>query len=189
MMYLNKAAQNIDRINAIIEDLEMITLIESGRLSLDQRNFNIQKLVKEVLDSLQKQAESQNIQLTLKTGDSGDFRVFADKERIRQVLINLMVNSIKYGKKGGKTSVAFYDMDENVLVEVTDDGIGIEKHHLSRLFERFYRVDSNRSREQGGTGLGLSIVKHIIEAHDQTINVRSTPGVGSTFGFTLRKAD
>ncbi|OFZ08058.1 MAG: hypothetical protein A3D92_23335 [Bacteroidetes bacterium RIFCSPHIGHO2_02_FULL_44_7] len=111
--------------------------------------------------------------------------VSADKERIRQVLNNLIINSIKYGSTSGETLVGIYDMDENVLVEISDNGIGIAQEHLPRLFERFYRVDKNRSREQGGTGLGLAIVKHIIEAHHQTINVRSTEGVGSTFGFTL----
>ncbi|UPT68567.1 MAG: ATP-binding protein [Sphingobacteriales bacterium JAD_PAG50586_3] len=114
--------------------------------------------------------------------------VMADGDRIKQLLTNLFENSIKYGKPNGRTKISFFDMDENILVEVTDDGIGIEEKHLSRLFERFYRVDKSRSREAGGTGLGLSIVKHIIEAHNQTITVRSTPGVGSTFGITLKKA-
>jgi two-component system phosphate regulon sensor histidine kinase PhoR len=113
----------------------------------------------------------------------------ADKERVRQVLINLMDNSIKYGKEGGNTEVSFFDMDENILIEVTDDGLGIDRKDIPRLFERFFRVDKSRSREQGGSGLGLAIVKHIIEAHHQTINVRSTIGVGTTFAFTLQKSD
>ena len=115
-------------------------------------------------------------------------RVVGDKEKVRQVFTNLIVNSIKYGKQGGETELRFYDMDENILTEISDNGIGIAKHHLPRLFERFYRVDKSRARDQGGTGLGLAIVKHIIEAHSQTINVRSAEGVGSTFSFTLKKA-
>jgi two-component system, OmpR family, phosphate regulon sensor histidine kinase PhoR len=113
--------------------------------------------------------------------------VSADKEKIRQVLINLIDNSVKYGKEGGSTTLGFGDMDENLLIEITDNGIGIAQSDLLRLFERFYRADKSRSREQGGTGLGLSIVKHILEAHQQTINVRSTPGEGSTFSFSLKK--
>ena len=113
--------------------------------------------------------------------------VNADREKIRQVLVNLIENSVKYGREGGRTKVSFYDMDKNILVEVSDNGLGIEEQHIPRLFERFYRVDKHRSREEGGTGLGLAIVKHIIEAHKQTINVRSTPNVGSTFSFTLKK--
>lgn len=113
--------------------------------------------------------------------------VEGDKYRIRQVLANLVTNSIKYGRPNGKVLAGMYDMDENMLIEITDNGIGIAPEHLPRLFERFYRVDKSRSRAEGGTGLGLSIVKHIIESHDQTINVRSTPGIGTTFGFTLKK--
>ena len=125
----------------------------------------------------------------IKEGSDRAFFVYADKERIRQVLVNLVVNSIKYGKDNGRTFIGFYDMDAHILVEVTDNGIGIDPIHLSRLFERFYRVDKSRSREQGGTGLGLSIVKHILEAHKQSINVRSTFGIGTTFTFTLKKAN
>ena len=111
-----------------------------------------------------------------------------DRDSIRQVLTNLLVNSIKYGKEGGVTKVSFYDTESEILIEVSDNGLGIDEKHLKHVFDRFYRVDSSRSRKQGGSGLGLSIVKHIIEAHDQTINVRSTPEIGSTFGFTLKKA-
>ena len=129
-----------------------------------------------------------NIQLAFKEGSEDSVYVYADKERIRQVVSNLIVNSIKYGRKGGNTLVGFYDMDENILIEITDNGIGIDPEHLTRVFERFYRVDKSRSREQGGTGLGLAIVKHIIEAHHQNINVRSTYGIGTTFTFTLKKS-
>ncbi|MFH1320858.1 MAG: ATP-binding protein [Bacteroidota bacterium] len=188
MEYLQKAVENVNRLSVIIEDLEMISLIESGTLNLELEKFKICELISEALDSLEMRADAYDIKLGFKEGCNLPYMVIADKERIRQVLINLVTNSIKYGKEGGETLIGCYDMDENILIEVSDNGIGIEKKNLSRLFERFYRVDTNRSREQGGTGLGLSIVKHIIEAHNQTINVRSTVGMGSTFGFTLRKA-
>lgn len=123
-----------------------------------------------------------------KEGAERPFHVLADREYIRRVVTNLILNSIKYGNENGNTKVSFYAMDRNILVEISDNGIGIEEKHLNHLFDRFYRVDKSRSRESGGSGLGLSIVKHIIEAHHQTVNVRSTPGQGSTFGFTLAKA-
>jgi two-component system phosphate regulon sensor histidine kinase PhoR len=126
------------------------------------------------------------LQFAAEYGDN--MMVKADKEKIRTVLANLIENSIKYGIQGGRTKVSFYDMDENYLIEISDNGVGIEEQHISRLFERFYRVDKHRSRALGGSGLGLAIVKHIIEAHEQTINVRSAPGVGSTFSFTIKKA-
>jgi two-component system phosphate regulon sensor histidine kinase PhoR len=185
--YLYKAAGNLDRLNNIVEDLESISLLESGSLEMEMRKFDIHELAQQVFESLEMQADSNDIELGFKKGCDKSTMVVGDHERIRQVLTNLVSNSIKYGRENGKTQVGFYDMDENVLVEISDNGIGIDKEHLSRLFERFYRIDKSRSRHQGGTGLGLAIVKHIIEAHDQTIHVRSTPGVGSTFGFTLRK--
>ncbi len=141
------------------------------------------------MDTLEINAREKNVELSIKEGCEKSRYVLADKERIRQVLVNLLVNSIKYGNRRGATNVGIYDMDEAVLVEVSDNGMGIPEDHLPRLFERFYRVDRSRSREEGGTGLGLAIVKHIIEAHNQAINVRSTVGVGTTFGFTLAKAD
>lgn len=185
--YLQRAASAVDRLCLIVDDLEAISKLEGGELALDQRTFDIHELTKDVFESLELRAKERNIRLGFKEGMEQPFFVMADKERIRQVIVNLVVNSIKYGKEGGATLVGFYDMDENVLVEVTDNGIGIEPQHLPRLFERFYRVDKSRSREQGGTGLGLSIVKHILEAHKQTINVRSTYGIGTTFTFTLKK--
>lgn len=186
--YLQRASKSVDRLCLIVEDLEAISKLESGELELEFRNFDIHELIKEVFDSLELPARERKIALGFKEGYDKPFFVFADKERIRQVVVNLVVNSIKYGKEGGKTVVGIYDFDEKYLVEVTDTGIGIDSIHLPRLFERFYRVDKGRSREQGGTGLGLAIVKHLIEAHSETINVRSAIGVGSTFGFTLKKA-
>lgn len=186
--YLYKASQNLDRLSAIVEDLETISQLETNAMVLDVAKFDITKLVKEVYESLEMQADLRDISLGFKEDSDDVHMVLADRERIRQVLTNLLSNSLKYGKDGGSTLVGLYDMHDNLLVEVTDDGLGMDKEHLPRLFERFYRVDKSRTRDQGGTGLGLSIVKHIIEAHHQTINVRSTVGVGSTFGFTLRKA-
>lgn len=188
LQYLNRAARNVERLSKIIEDLEMISLFESGALHLEIEKFNIYDFVVEVLDNMKIMSDIAGIKLGFKSGSRVGFQVLADKEKIRQVLINLITNSIKYGKKGGETLLGLYDMDQNILIEVSDNGIGIKKKHLNRLFERFYRVDKARSKEQGGTGLGLSIVKHIIESHKQSVNVRSTPGIGSTFGFTLKKA-
>ncbi len=187
--YLQRAAKSAERLCLIVDDLEAISKLESGELIIDQRTFDLIELVKDVFESTEMRAREMDIRLGFKEGADRPYYVYADKERIRQVLTNLIVNSVKYGRKGGSTLVGLYDMDENVLVEITDNGIGIDQKHLNRIFERFYRVDKSRSREQGGTGLGLSIVKHIIEAHKQTINVRSTYGIGTTFGFTLKKME
>lgn len=186
--YVEKALKNVDRLSAIVRDLEMIASLESGSLQLELEKFEICSLVDEVLESLDMKAKEMGITLRKKAGCNGPFYVIADKEKIRQVLVNLLDNSIKYGRNNGETVVGCYDMDTLVLVEVSDNGIGIPQEHLPRIFERFYRVDKSRSREKGGTGLGLAIVKHIIEAHNQTIHVRSSVGVGTTFGFTLQKA-
>lgn len=185
--YLRKAARNVERLQTIVDDLESISRLESGELILDIQNFDIKKLCEEVFEELEMLAQSNKINLIFKDGASTTYQVKADRDSIRQVLVNLISNSIKYGKEGGNTKVSFYDMDSVILVEVADNGIGIAEDHLKHLFNRFYRVDKSRSRRQGGSGLGLSIVKHIIEAHKQTINVRSTANIGSTFGFTLRK--
>lgn len=188
MDFLYKAAHNADRLSSIVEDLLLITQYEDGALNLDIQKFNIGDMILEQMESLEMQADNKDITLEMKQNMPKNLMVKADPKLIPQVLNNLIGNSIKYGKEGGKTLIGIYDMDENVLVEITDNGPGIEAEHLPRLFERFYRVDKSRSRMEGGNGLGLAIVKHIIEAHGQTVNVRSTIGVGSTFGFTLRKA-
>jgi len=186
--YLDKAAKNVERLQTIVSDLESISRLESGTLSLEMQNFDIRALTEEVFEDLEMKAKKSNIKLLFKEGAERTFTVNADREGIRQVITNLLTNSIKYGRQGGgHTKVGFYDMENYILVEVADNGIGIAEDHLKRVFERFYRVDKSRSRDQGGSGLGLSIVKHIIEGHKQTINVRSAPGVGSTFGFTLAK--
>jgi two-component system phosphate regulon sensor histidine kinase PhoR len=186
--YLQRAVKSAERLALIVEDLEAISKLETGELILDLRTFDICELVKDVYESSEMIAKERNITLGFKEGSEKSFYVYADKDRIRQVFVNLVVNSIKYGKENGATLTGFYDMDENILVEITDNGIGIDSQHLPRIFERFYRVDKSRSREAGGTGLGLAIVKHIIEAHKQNINVRSTHGIGTTFAFALKKA-
>ncbi len=188
IQYLQRAAKNADRLEAIVEDLETINKLESGQMVLDLREFDIHDLTNEVFSDLEMKAKARNIRLTYKEGANQHFRVRADKESIRQVLINLIHNSIKYGREGGMTKISFYDMESYVLLEVSDNGLGIQPEHLPHVFDRFFRADKSRSREAGGTGLGLSIVKHIVEAHKQTINVRSNPGQGSTFGLTLEKA-
>ena len=186
--FLTKAAKNVERLHTIVEDLEAISRMESGELILEMQAFDVKALTVEVFEELEIKAGTRDINLVFKEGADQAFMVKADRDSIRQILINLVHNSVKYGKEGGNTKVGFYDMDKNILIEVADNGIGIPKKHLNHVFDRFYRVDKSRSRAQGGSGLGLSIVKHIIEAHQQTINVRSTPNLGSTFGFTLEKA-
>lgn len=185
--FLERAAKNVDRLQSIVEDLETISRLESETTLIDKSKFDLKSLAEEVMHDLQSMANEKHIALIFKNGASNTFAVNADKEMMRQVLNNLIVNSIKYGKEGGTTKLSFYDMENQVLVEVSDDGSGIEEKHLKHLFDRFYRIETSRSRKIGGSGLGLSIVKHIIEAHKQSINVRSTPELGSTFGFTLDK--
>ena len=184
--FLLKASKGIDRISHIVEDLDTITNLESGRLKLLHKNFNIVELAKEIIDSLEYKVREKNRILRMDDEYSSIY-VEADKNRIGQVLTNLISNSVAYGDEGGTTEVKFEKVDEMLLIEVSDDGPGIAQEHLSRLFERFYRVDRSRARNAGGTGLGLAIVKHIIEAHGQTISVQSQEGVGSVFSFTLKK--
>ncbi|CAN5515124.1 ATP-binding protein [soil metagenome] len=184
--YLERAEKSVDRMITIIDDLEAISQLETGELQIEPERFDILALAKDTADAQEMKATAKGIILTLPE-DTKSIFVFADRFRIRQVLVNLVVNSIKYGKEYGETKIRFYDIGDNIMVEIADNGIGIEKAHLPRLFERFYRVDKSRSREQGGTGLGLAIVKHIIEAHNQTINVMSTEGAGTVFSFTLKK--
>ena len=187
MKYLKRTSKSVDRMINIVDDLEVITRLETEETQLEIGEFNIVELAKDVLDQLELKANESKIELSIQKEILGEF-VLGDIDKIQQVFANLVSNSIKYGKEGGRTEVRFFDMNENILIEIADDGIGISEMDLPRLFERFYRVDKNRSRKIGGTGLGLAIVKHIIEAHKQTINVRSTVDVGSTFSFILEKA-
>ena len=188
LKYLKRANKSVDRMINIVEDLEVISRLETEQSELEISAFNIIDLVKEVFDQLEMRANEMSIKLEVNNESSSNF-VMGDRDKIQQVFTNLISNSIKYGKKGGKTRVRFFDMEKNILIEIADNGIGIDEDKLGRLFERFYRVDKNRSREIGGTGLGLAIVKHILEGHNQQINVRSTKGVGSTFSFILEKGE
>ena len=185
--YLQKASKSVERMITLIKDLDDISKLESGMIEMNIKKFDLVELIKDVINSMDMQSINNNITINL-VNQPKPIWVRADADRINQVLVNLVANSIRYGKEGGETLIKLFDMDKNILVEVADDGIGIEKEHLPRLFERFYRTDKGRARTTGGTGLGLSIVKHIVEAHNQTVNVRSTVGVGSTFSFTLKKA-
>lgn len=186
--FLRKAARNVERLQTIVEDLSAISRLESGELVLDMEEFDIQELCAEVIEEMYLKSQENEVELGFKDGAATGFMVKADRESIRQVIINLVNNSLKYGTPQGSTKIGFYDMDTYILCEVADNGIGIPEKHLPHVFDRFYRVDKSRSRQKGGSGLGLAIVKHIIEAHHQTINVRSSPSLGSTFGITLEKA-
>lgn len=188
--FLKRADKSVERMISVVEDLDVISRLESGRLELNQQRINIVELAKDVIEIEEMKAEKRDISIKFNEKYDKPIYVMADSDQIRQVYINLLDNSIKYGSQDGTIKLRFYDMDENILCEVADDGPGIEEKHLSRLFERFYRVDKARDRHAGGTGLGLSIVKHILEAHGQSINVRSLTGEnsGTTFSFTLKKA-
>lgn len=187
--YLMRTEQSVNRMIAIVKDLEEISKLESGELKLNLQRVDLGELARDVVDFLEMKARNVNVSISIENKtDSGQVMVNADKERIRQVLINLIENAVKYAdKEENKVIVKFFDMDENYLIEIKDNGPGIAEENLSRIFERFYRTDKGRSRDKGGTGLGLAIVKHIIEAHDQTISVRSKLQQGTTFSFTLAK--
>lgn len=185
--YLQRAAKGVERLIYIVKDLDMITKIESGTFNLEYEDFNIIELIQSVFEMLEMKAARKNISLVFDT-EYEQVMVRADKERIQQVLINLIVNSIKYGKDDGTTEVSIENLVKNkIIVRVTDNGEGIEKQNIHRIFERFFRVDKSGSRKEGGSGLGLSIVKHIIEAHKEKIYVESVFGVGSEFSFTMEK--
>ncbi|MGX5688257.1 sensor histidine kinase [Arcticibacter tournemirensis] len=186
--FLEKASRNIDRLSLLIKDLDSISKLESGEIQLSYKKFDLTALIKEVIDQMELKARTQKVQLVFKDKYHVPTWVNADRDKICQVLINLIDNSIKYGRENGTTSIKTFELHDQILVEVTDDGIGIEEKYLPRLFERFFRTDMSRSRQIGGSGLGLAIVKHILEAHQQTITVRSTEGLGSTFAFTLARA-
>ena len=186
--YLRRSAKGVDRLISIVKDLDLITQFESGIKTVDKTNFNIYELIENVYDLMEFESEKNNTKLLVYNENNTPVIVNADKERILQVLTNLVVNSIKYGKEGGYTKVKVQEYDKDrIIVSVKDNGEGIEDEHLPRLFERFYRIDKNRSRKKGGSGLGLSIVKHIIEAHQEQIFVESKIGQGTEFSFTLQK--
>ena len=184
--FLQSTERNIERLVNLVDDLDEISKLESGELLLYSEDFIIQDLIREVFDSLYLKSKEKGIVCSIKKGCEVPLSVYADKEKIRQVLINIVDNAIKYGKNNGLVEASFYKVDgKNILIEVSDDGAGIAEEHRLRIFERFYRTDMARSRKVGGSGLGLAICKHIIEAHQQTIHVRSKIDVGTTFGFSL----
>ncbi len=184
--FLERASKASDRMTAILEDLDQLTKLEVNAIPLELSNFDIKELVSDLFDDFEIRAKKRDIKLIFARNFEQLF-VKADKGKIGQVISNLINNSISYGNDGGTTKVRLFTLDDIVTVEVSDDGLGIDDDHLVRLFERFYRVEKSRNRNEGGSGLGLAIAKHIIEAHGQTINVRSTLGVGSTFTFSLDK--
>ena len=185
--FLNKAIKNLDRLSFLLKDLDEISKLERGDIEMNFQRFDLSLLILEVIELLDMEAKRNKIELVFKDKYNRHFMVFADREKIRQVFINLMINSIKYGRENGRTNIKLFEMHSQILVEITDNGIGIDEKYIPRLFERFFRTDKSRSRNIGGSGLGLAIVKHIIESHQQTITVRSTLDIGSTFAFTLEK--
>jgi two-component system phosphate regulon sensor histidine kinase PhoR len=187
--YLKRAEKGVERLIYIVEDLDMITKLESGDLNLEFSNFDIVDLIQNVFDLLEMKADKKKITLGFESSNLQSVYVHGDKDKIQQVIENLIVNSIKYGREGGNTEVTIVNLtNKKVLIRVTDNGEGIEQQNVPRLFERFYRVDKSGARSEGGSGLGLSIVKHIIEAHKEKIYVESEFGIGSEFSFTLEKA-
>ncbi|MCK5839131.1 MAG: hypothetical protein KAG99_04740 [Bacteroidales bacterium] len=188
--YLLRTEKSINRLIEIIEDLESISRLESDVVTLNPEKFNISTLVTDVIELLVVKAKKRKNRIYLDDITNPRLFVYADREKIHQVLSNLIENAIKYGRqKNGETRISFLDMGENILVEITDNGMGVERKNIDRLFERFYRTNEGRSRDPHGTGLGLSIVKHIIEAHNQSITIRSTFGEGTTITFTLEKTN
>lgn len=186
--YLERAEKGVERLIYIVKDLDMITKLETGDLNLEYADFDIVEMIKNVFDLLEMSAAKKNITLTFETKYNKPILVHADEDKIQQVVTNLVMNSIKYGREGGTTEVSIEDLVKNkVIIRITDNGEGIQKQHIPRLFERFYRVDKSGARSEGGSGLGLAIVKHIIEGHNEKIYVESQYGVGSEFSFTLEK--
>jgi two-component system phosphate regulon sensor histidine kinase PhoR len=174
----------------LVNELDEIARLESGEQPLSKTNFIIQEVIKEVFESLSIQTSARHIKCSFKKGCEQPVVVYADKEKIKQVIINLVSNATKYGKENGHIVASIYNTDgRHVLIEISDDGTGIAEEHLPRIFERFYRTDKGRSRDVGGTGLGLAICKHIIEAHGQAIHVRSKVDIGTTIGFTLESKE
>lgn len=186
--YLKKTADNVDRLTEILDALSTISQFESGQLVIDRVDFDLKELILSCIEELRYLIEDKKSKVILKKEDTANLKVNGDPKYIRQVLINLISNSVRYGKKKGVVSIEHSHVGKDLLIEVIDDGPGIAEEHLPHLFERFYRVDGGRSRKEGGSGIGLAIVKHVIDAHDQTIHVSSEIGKGSNFKFTLLRA-
>ena len=186
-VFLEKARANLERLNALLEDLISISQIESGEMKMSLRYFEVNEFLDSICKEYESVAEKRKVKLSLKLGTSNEDMMYGDRDRLRQVMYNLISNAINYNKENGEVIVASEKTDGEIRISVKDTGIGIPPEHIQRIFERFYRVDTNRSRELGGTGLGLAIVKHIIEAHNTTIEVKSEIGKGSLFSFVLRR--
>ncbi len=185
--FLQKTSKNIERLTTLLNDLDEISRLERGELVLVKTNFVIQDLLKDAFESISIKAENKHIKFSIKKGCESAIAVHADKEKVRQILLNLFENSIKYGKRYGTIKAGIYRTDDKrILIEISDDGVGVEERNLPRIFERFFRTDIGRGMDASGSGLGLAICKHIVEAHEQTIHIRSTPDIGTTVGFTLR---
>lgn len=188
--FLSNASKSIDRLVRLVDDLDEISKLESGKIPIIQESFVIQDLISDVYEEFTLKAREKNTEMLFKKGTERPIWVKADRAKIKQVLVNLIENALKYGNEGGTITAGCYVVDDkSIYIEISDNGPGIAEEHLPRIFERFYRADRSRARAIGGTGLGLAIVKHIVEAHGQTVNVRSKPGVGSSFGFTLDKSE
>lgn len=185
--YIKRANKSVERMINLIQDMDTINMLEQGRIDIQWSQFDIIALVRDVYEVLEDKASKRGIELSIPTPPAKSLWVEGDRNKIEQVVINLVNNAIKYGEENGQVEVRFFDAEGNYLIEVSDDGYGIPEEDLSRIFERFYRVDKSRTRDAGGSGLGLSIVKHIVDAHNQSIHVRSKVGTGSTFSFTLKK--
>ena len=186
--YLKRAEKSVERLTYIIKDLDLITQLESSTLKLEVTSFDIVKLANEIIEDLEISASKRNIKIIFNKIYDADILVEADRNRIEQVMINLITNSINYGSEKGTTEISFESIEEKLIVKVNDNGEGISEEDMPRLFQRFFRVDISRSRSQGGSGLGLAIVKHIIDAHNENIYVQSTVGIGSEFSFSLKKS-
>ncbi|PLX09680.1 MAG: two-component sensor histidine kinase [Marinilabiliales bacterium] len=187
--YLKKIEKNINRMTTIVNDLDLITRLESGQLKLRLESFSPIVFCNEIIESLEEIYLAKSVKIDVIKHYEKSFFVNADREFMRQVFTNLFINAIHYNDENGNIKAEFFEMDKSILVEITDDGIGIPEEDLPRVFERFYRVDKSRSLNSGGSGLGLAIVKHIIDAHEQTVNVRSTLGLGTTIAFTMSKSE
>ena len=186
--YLKRADKSVDRLTYIIKDLDLITQLESSTLKLEITSFDLLKLTLEVIEDLEITAAKKGIKIVFDKDYNEIMLVDADRNRIQQVLINLIINSINYGSEKGTTEISFELTEENIIIKVNDNGEGISEENMPRLFQRFFRVDISRSRNQGGSGLGLAIVRHIIDAHNENIYVQSTVGIGSEFSFSLKKS-
>ncbi len=186
--FLEKAAGGVERITNLLNDLDAITKLESGQINIEKRRFDFTKLVEHVVEEFEDKAQKRRINIIIQNPSEKPIWVFADRDKIAQVLTNLIINAINYGKKGGFIKISNHELDNKILVEVEDNGIGITEEDMLRIFERFYRVEKSRARKKGGTGLGLAIIKHIIDSHNETVTVRSSPGEGSVFSFSLRRA-